>query len=267
MEILVGFKSINNAGEEYEVIEQVEARRYKVRFLRSGFEKVVRKDYITGGSLSDPFTVTKYGIGFIGAGPYKVESDELRPGGLKKKAHPAYTRWNGMLSRCYNTNYSEYVRYGALGTTVDALWHNYQNFAEWFCSRGKLNWTVDKDLLCIGGVKKYSEENCVVVPTYVNNSIVHQKHNTNGLPIGVWWSSNAAASKYTAEMEKKSLGCYKTPMEAHRAWQTAKAKKLEVTLTKYLKEDFVEEKAVKGLVMRIELLYDDHQSGRETITL
>lgn len=255
----VGYKSINKSGEVFEIIKKLDYPYFLVRFERSGFIKRSRADAIKNNSVRDPYTATKYGVGFIGDGPYVTELDGA--------ATPSYIRWNNMLSRCYNENNRAYVSYGAIGTTVSEEWHCFQNFADWFVSKGKPEWSVDKDLCSIGGSKIYSKETCVVVPTYVNNSIIHQKNVTNGYPIGVWYDKYGAKAKYTSELGKKCLGYFNTPSEAHKAWQIAKAKSLQTTLERYVKEDFTEEMAIGGLTARIKMLYSDAEAGKITETL
>ena len=170
-----------------------------------------------------------------------------------------------MLTRCYGENSAEYVRYGGVGVRVDEEWHNFQNYADWYFSFGApLSWTVDKDIVEVGGTKEYSVEKCSIVPPYINNSIVHQKHTTNGYPIGVWYSSFGCVSKFTAELGKQNLGWYGTAEEAHRAWQLAKADQLEKTVTKYKGEPLVFDKVVDGLLDRVALLRED--AARYVIT-
>lgn len=44
-------------------------------------------------------------------------------------AHVLYSRWRGMINRCYNSNQPHYARYGGRGIKVCARWHTFRNFA------------------------------------------------------------------------------------------------------------------------------------------
>ena len=44
---------------------------------------------------------------------------------------PAYGAWMNMMSRCYNKGHKSFEWYGGNGVTVDLVWHDYQDFAEW----------------------------------------------------------------------------------------------------------------------------------------
>jgi len=43
-------------------------------------------------------------------------------------AHPLYTRWVRMLSRCYDPENNRFYRYGARGIKVCAAWHDFDVF-------------------------------------------------------------------------------------------------------------------------------------------
>jgi hypothetical protein len=47
-------------------------------------------------------------------------------GGWKKAS---YNTWRAMMRRCYNPKDKDYRKYGALGVTVHAPWHDYLTFA------------------------------------------------------------------------------------------------------------------------------------------
>lgn len=66
---------------------------------------------------------------------------------------------------------------------------DFQYFAEW-CNN-QIGWNdykfqLDKDLL-VKGNKLYSEDNCVFLPSYINNFIVVQKKGIQGLPAGIFF--------------------------------------------------------------------------------
>lgn len=44
--------------------------------------------------------------------------------------HPLYTKWKGIMRRCYNFNDPAYLRYGGRGITVSKRWLESKNFIE-----------------------------------------------------------------------------------------------------------------------------------------
>jgi hypothetical protein len=57
-------------------------------------------------------------------------------------------------------------------------WHNFQNFAEWFCKNycdaSMDKWQLDKDII-VPGNRVYSPETCCFVPNAVNNKPEYKK--------------------------------------------------------------------------------------------
>ncbi|WP_281976069.1 NUMOD1 domain-containing DNA-binding protein [Halobacillus litoralis] len=98
---------------------------------------------------------------------------------MKKKDHPLYYTWVGMMYRCYKPYHSHYKYYGAKGVTVDERWHNFWNFIDDVNQRMKNGhllyhhgWTLDKN---INEGKIYSLENCVVVHRDENEIMSRRK--------------------------------------------------------------------------------------------
>lgn len=256
----------------FEVVSQDTSRWYTIRFLVTGHTKSVRRDYLVQGSMTDPYYPSKYGVGYLGEGPYKTTSDIVRDCGTKKKATPEYGRWNSMMGRCYQLANTEYLRYGALGVYVCEDWKNFQVFAKFFND----NWTegldLDKDILVYGN-KCYSPETCVFVPKYINNLLVHSKNVLNGYPVGVYYLKqgpnmvNPLKKPFTSEIDKKNLGFYVTPMEAHKAWQEAKSDKIFESVNRYSGEKFFDTRVADALLSKAWKLKTDAQLGIETIRL
>ena len=77
------------------------------------------------------------------------------------------------------------------------LWHNYQNFAQWFNENrydveGRLH--IDKDILYPGN-KIYCPDTCLLVPQRINMLFLN-KPNKRGLPNGIIKSSDRYLVKY-----------------------------------------------------------------------
>lgn len=60
------------------------------------------------------------------------------------------------------------------------------------------------------------------------------------------------------------IGRYHTPKEAHQAWQLAKAGILEDSVLKYMLEPCYRQDVANALYMRVEMLRNDADAGRET---
>lgn len=271
MEIEIGHKGVNNSGLEYEVVSKVDSRNFIVKFKISGYETNARKDYITKNTISDPNTITKYGVGYIGEGKHKTTTNELTAKG-KHKASEAYTRWNGMMQRCYDPTGKEYPRYGAIGVRVCEEWKCFQNYAEFFYTYWQEGLQLDKDILEQDN-KIYCPERCKFVPIYINNLLIHQKNVSNGLPVGVYYlkrgpnMKNELNKPYTVEWRKKSLGTFSCPMQAHKVWQTNKANHIETAISQYSTEKWFDTEVACALMSRVWKLRSDAALGLETLRL
>lgn len=87
----------------------------------------------------------------------------------QRSAHdrrPAHTRWNSMMSRCYNVNNNRYNIYGEKGVTVCEDWKDYNTFSKWYDENSIIGWEMDKDIVGTGDC--YSPESCVFVPNAIN---------------------------------------------------------------------------------------------------
>jgi hypothetical protein len=68
----------------------------------------------------------------------------------------AYSRWAGMMSRCYKETDLEYKNYGGRGIRVCEDWHNVQIFYNWFSENYLEGMTIDR----INTDGNYEESNC-----------------------------------------------------------------------------------------------------------
>lgn len=96
-----------------------------------------------------------------------------------------------MLQRCY---YDKYIcRVDGVKTyddvAVDPVWHNFQNFAEWYVPRRKpfddnniKRPALDKDILAVPDQPKaYSPNTCCLVPAEINGAIVGTDKEDSGI--------------------------------------------------------------------------------------
>lgn len=205
-----------------------------------------------GGGIKNPYDITVYGVGYIGAGKYKpmLNKDviELR-----------YNDWRNMLGRCYSeddvntdglvhsarseyTDEREYEVYHCC--EVDERWFNYQNFSEWFeenkyeCDE---RLQVDKDIL-FPNCKIYSPETCLLVSHRINVLFMNKK-NDRGLPNGI---RRTKGGRYSAKYNLENLGTYDTLEEVYAIY----AIKKKENILRYAEEykNIVSEKVYNALV-------------------
>lgn len=94
------------------------------------------------------------------------------------KAHPSYSCWNAMNSRCYSKGNYGYKFYGARGITVCDRWrHDFWAFVEDMGIRPSKSHTVDR----IDNALGYSRENCRWL-THAQQ----QRNRTNNVAIGAF---------------------------------------------------------------------------------
>jgi hypothetical protein len=115
----------------------------------------------------------------------------LGPQSQGYKSLPEYNAWINMLQRCY---YDKYIcRVDGVKTyddvAVDPVWHNFQNFAEWYVPRRKpfddnniKRPALDKDILAVPDQPKaYSPNTCCLVPAEINGAIVGTDKEDSGI--------------------------------------------------------------------------------------
>lgn len=120
--------------------------------------------------INDLLKPTVVGVGYVG-----LDYD-------RKTDRNLYTRWVGILNRCYNPNSVNYDNYGAIGVTVSEEWYNFSNFKKWFLDNvydiGDERMCVDKDILYKNN-KIYSPDTCLLVPISFNSLIAGQTEYNN----------------------------------------------------------------------------------------
>lgn len=105
-----------------------------------------------------------YGFGLNSKGRYKTK--------IKGKHTKSYQSWRDMIRRCYDPTTVRYHAYGGRGVTVTSSWRDYQEFAKWYESISTfqgIKYVLDKDF-CGGRI--YSPNTCLLLPYYLNASIV-----------------------------------------------------------------------------------------------
>lgn len=145
-----------NCGK-FRIVEQLGKINYTVKFLDTGYEREVSISNIRSDQIKDPFHPSKYSVGYLG-------------GVIQDKR--SYSKWEGIISRCYNKKNQRYKTYGERGVTVSLEWHNYQNFHKWWVDNKPENpqWHLDKDLKSPGNMV-YSPDTCLFLPQSINSCL------------------------------------------------------------------------------------------------
>lgn len=215
-----GEKLLSKSFGEFEIIDWVDSKHVKIRFSKTGFERVSLICDVRRGALKDPLFPTVYGVGFIGVGKYTARSGKGLPNS------PCYDSWRGMLRRCYSEE-SSWKNPTYFGCTVTEYWHNYQNFAEWYYSNliSADCAMVDKDILKKGN-KVYSPDNCCLVSSQVNSLMTGATLINRGkYPLGVFLrkrNGNFVSQVTRGAGQQEFLGEYSTPEEAFLVYKVAK---------------------------------------------
>lgn len=183
---------------------------------------------------------------------------------------PFYLQWKSVLSRCslaYQAKHSHYS-----GTSVTPEWHRMSVFVEWMKQQPYEGMALDKDTLGMGD-KVYGPERCLFVPTRINSLLTAIKSDKGDHPVGVsMTSTNKFVSRvHTGNGESRYLGRFVCEMEAHRAWQVAKADVIDETVQWWANDPTVNhtfrQDAAEALWQRADQLRADATAGVETKSL
>ena len=199
----------NNYGD-FKIIEYVNAKKVKVRFIETGYEKYSDLVSILSGGIRDILRPNVYGVGYIGEGKYKSCCNG--------KDTKVYSVWAGMLERCYRSKVLERKpRYK--GCTVAEEWHNFQRFAEWFEEHYIEGYQLDKDIR-VEGNKIYSSDTCMFVSNQENSEAASAKHykavNPEGCLLEIY-----NMNKFCRENELTAAHMYNLlngKLEKYRGW-------------------------------------------------
>ena len=174
----------------------------------------------------------------------------------------SYDHWKSMLTRCYSSAFHR-DRPSYIGCSVAPEWLLFSTFEEWFKVHYVKGFALDKDLL-VPGNRVYSPDTCVFVPPALNGLLEDKAAGRGDYPLGVSLCKQCP-SRYRAQVAgTKSggtyLGLFSTPLEAHQAWQLAKALIIEQFPTD-------NPRIRKALDLRVAQLRDDHANNRITTKL
>jgi hypothetical protein len=140
----------------------------------------------------------------------------------KKEICLYYSRWKGMLQRCYSEEYiSRNPTYK--NCFVCDEWLSFMAFRCWMQKQDWNNKYLDKDIIKPGN-KIYSPANCSFVDIYTNNLIITKLSSRGKYPIGVVLCKDTRnfSSNISIKSTDIHLGEYKTIKDAHKAYCAAK---------------------------------------------
>lgn len=168
----------SNSFGDFKIIEHVgwtedmKYRLVKIKFIKTGTERIVRYDDAINGEVKDTTFNDKYEAKeIIGISPMQNIERMLN------------LTWRNMMNRCYNINSNGYSSHGAKGVTVAPEWHDYETFRRDVINiPGWLNkyndpasYQLDKDLFQFNtpySQTVYSKDTCVWLHQSLNTHII-----------------------------------------------------------------------------------------------
>lgn len=217
----VGEKYFTNQGYEAEIIIYDGRKKCTIKLNDGTVIENIRFFHLKAGKVKNPNHKSACGVGFLGEGIYKKH--------VNRKQSKSYSKWIGMLSRCY---YEEFLERqpNYRGVTVCEEWHNFQNFAKWHEENWKdymdSSWDLDKDIL-VRGNKIYSPETCCFVPQEINNLFIKISHKDSKYRIGNKLKSSKTRPSISIYGVSKALGSFDTVEEAFNTYKSAKEKQIK----------------------------------------
>lgn len=218
----IGEERTMNCGMKAKIIAYRNNKDIDVKFEDGYIIKNTIYGNFKRGKIGNPYATTVYEFGYFGEGRYTAR--------INNKNTEEYTRWHGMLKRCYDGKYqNKYPTY--IGCTVDEEWLNFQNFAEWYIlEKEKYNLNekleLDKDIL-IKSNKIYSKNTCVLVPKKINLLFTKNDLARSDLPIGVKHNGDKFQARLSIDGKEEYLGTFDTTEEAFYCYKKAKEKEIK----------------------------------------
>ena len=214
----------NKRGEEFIIIEVLEDRKRKIKFLDENMAIITVGIYnIQKLQVKNPMAPNVLEVAYFGVGKYSYKNNSV-----------IYITWRNMLRRLYEEK-ELLKRPNYRNVSVCNEWLNFQNFAKWYEGNfpkhiESVKFQLDKDLLQQGVENKvYSPNTCVFLPSRMNSFLASTKsYNKTGY-VGAYLNKGIPASKILDFSSGKPvfLGNFSTLEEASQAYKTARAINVE----------------------------------------
>ncbi len=174
-DMVAGTRRMTNNFGELEIVEYIDKKNIRVRFVVTKYECTASANSIRRGSVKDKYMPFVCGVGFIGEGEFEPSTN--------RRATGKYEVWADMIKRCYyHKRQIKSPTY--IGCSVCVEWHNFQVFAKWMSEQDHDGKQLDKDIK-VKGNKVYSPETCMFVTHAENTAEAKAKHYEFVSPDGV----------------------------------------------------------------------------------
>lgn len=169
-----------------------------------------------------------------------------------RKMCPYYSRWKGLIERCYGA--SEIHKRNYEGCSLDDRWLSFMAFKAWMISQPWRNNHLDKDILQCGS-KRYSPDTCVFIPSWLNALVVERTRRDGSLPDGVSRNRRSRTNPFQAriwngEGVRICLGAYESADRASIEWRSAKSQMLLRAAHRYQSTPDFDERVHAALLER-----------------
>lgn len=220
---------VNNFGSEMVIVGYRSNKDIDVHFPEYNWtvENALYKNF-TAGKIKCPYEPRVHNVGYVGEGQYSVRENN--------KITKPYAVWQGMITRCYDSNWQQKKARTYVDCEVCEEWHNYQVFAEWYEQNyyeiPEQTMALDKDIL-VKGNKIYSPDTCVFVPQNINNLFTKCDSARGDYPIGVRRRNRKYTSSCSINNDRIHLGTYDDPMDAFQAYKEFKENYIKTVADQY----------------------------------
>lgn len=171
-----------------------------------------------------------YGVGIVDVDYNITRSEKIKGKSRIVWVCPYYSKWSGMLERCYSDLWAlKHPSYE--GCKVADEWLYLSAFIKWVNSQPNKDWQschLDKDILFEGN-KEYNLNTCVFIGQRLNKFLTDSARSRGIFPIGVTYHKrdNIYEAKCCNPFEPNKeegryLGRYSTPEAAHLSWKAKK---------------------------------------------
>lgn len=180
---------------------------------------------------------------------------------------PFYRAWHGLAERSGGEKF-KLKRTSYVDVECCEEWKLFSVFKGWMESQPWKGMSLDKDIL-VPGCNIYSPATCAFVPDYINNLLLGSAASRGLLPLGVTkvqGRDSYMCQVRTGERSRRVTSYHSAPMNAHKAWQRAKADVIVAQALRWFHSDCeaFREPVMTALLDRAYKLRQDADLGIET---